>query len=88
MCVLVGAFLWYLSPLGLGFAFGSKSRIDIQIAEGIFYFSYLILNPAMVLAWLALPLFHRRGLVDFGWRLLRLLALLWLGCIAAIFAIL
>jgi hypothetical protein len=87
MSVLTGAFFWYLSPLGLGFRFVSDSSADVQIAKGIYHFSYLILNPAMVLAWMALPLFRKRGLADFGWRLLGLIFVLLVGCIAAIFAI-
>lgn len=78
--------MWFMSPLGLGFRFGAAAT-HIQIADGIFRFSYFILNPSMVFAWLALPLFHRRGLADFGWRLLGLISVLLLGCIAAIFAI-
>lgn len=84
--VLNAAFLWLMSPLGLGFQTGSPGT-RLQIADGIFRFSYFVLNPSMVISWLALPFFRQRGHAGFGWRLLGFTMLLLAGCAAAVFAL-
>lgn len=86
IAVLNIAFVWFMSPLGLGFALGSPGT-QLQIADGIFRFSYFIANPSMVLAWLALPLLRQRGHAGFGWRLLGFMLLLLMGCAAAVIAL-
>jgi hypothetical protein len=86
MLVLTAAFMVLMSPLAFGFRFAAQPT-HVQIADGIFRFSFFILNPSMVLAWLALPFFHRRSLADFGWRLLGLIILLLVGCFGAVVAI-
>jgi hypothetical protein len=75
MLVLSLAFVWFMSPLGLGFYRGAGS-VRLEIADGMFRFSYFILNPAMVLVWAALPWFHHHGQSGFGWRLLGFIAAL------------
>ena len=84
--VLTAVFLWFMSPLGLGLRMGATGTRR-QIAEGVFRFSYFILNPSMLFAWLALPLFHQRGHAVFGWSLLAFISALLVGCIAVVFAL-
>lgn len=87
MAVLTLAFLWFMSPFGLGFRMGGGD-VGLQIADGLFRFSYFIVNPSMLILWLALPWFHRRGMASIGWKLLAFVVLLLLGCAATVFALL
>ena len=52
-----------------------------EVADGIFRFSLLILTPAMVLAWLAMPIVRDRINERFGWTLLGMIAMLWTLCV-------
>lgn len=87
MAVLTLAFVWFMSPLGLGFRMGGAG-VRLQMADGLFRFSYFIVNPSMVLLWMGLPWFHCRGIASVGWKLLGFVLLLLLGCAATVFALL
>lgn len=83
MVILSASFLWFMSPIALGFR-PWPTGTRLEIADGIFRFSYFIVNPSMVILWLALPWFHGRELTSVGWKLLGFVALLLVGCIAAV----
>jgi hypothetical protein len=86
IAVLTANSLWFVSPLGLGFG-QWPTGVKGQIADGIFRFSYFVVNPSLFIAWAALPWFQGRQAAGVGWRMLGFIAFLFAGCIAAVFAL-
>ena len=75
MIVLTAAFWWTIENHNM---FAGMRPHD-QITDGLLRFSILILTPALLLVWLCAAWFRRRVGEPGYWKLLSLVALIWVG---------
>ncbi len=81
------AFLWLVWAIGWLATDGEGGTIIAQMLVGAVRFSVMLLTPALLVLWLALPWLHQRGRAALGWRALGAGGAVWAAiCAAAVLA--